>query len=140
MTNKKPAKEKKLYSQLGVGTRDNIVTAELEKVVDLLDLFKNNEDRNLRFWIDKNGFGDIVGIVPVERFYERERGSKYFPFTDKISELCYKFVVIDICLDSKDFKLNIDDLKKKKILQDNGMIYFKHNDINLIYQEVLSIK
>jgi|ERR1700729_2017746 len=134
ISQKKPRKKK---ITLGTGIGDIGFNPNR---TELLTLLNKHPDRNLCFWEDKNGFGDIVGLVPLERFYEKKRGSIYFEYKDIIWDTCYKFVVINLPIESKDFQLNINDAKKKNILSKSGMIYLKHHDINFIYQEVLNIK
>lgn len=110
-----------------------------EKISELLNLL-NNTDRNLRFWNDKNQFGDIVGIVPVIRVIEEKLGSIYFEYINKKDDYCCKFIVIDISLNKNNSDLNESDIKKGKMIENQGMLYIKSNDIKQIFDIVMSIQ
>ena len=94
------------------------VPSKEDKISELLNLLNNSEkyDTKLFFWRDKNEFGDIVGLLPFERFYERKRGSIYMEFIDKVKDIYYKFVVIDISVEESSIKNNVKNMKKKNIL------------------------
>lgn len=110
---------------------------ERSKLYDLINRL-NDSESPWKFWVDKKNFGDVNGLVPVERLIERERGSIYSPFIDKISDKCFKFVVIDI-IEEEIKEINENDIKRKKIYSDKGIIYFKHNNIDFLCQEVEKI-
>jgi len=123
----------------GKKEKESLKNSENTKFYQLIKLL-NDSESHWKFWIDKKNFGDINGLVPIERFIERERGSIYSPFIDKISDRCFKFVVIDIIEeDSQELHTNENDVKRKKIYSDKGIIYFKHNNIDFLYKEVKKI-
>lgn len=122
--------------------KEKNVPPKEDKILELLNLLNNSEkyDTKLFFWRDKNEFGDIVGLIPFERFYERKRGSIYMEFIDKVKDIYYKFVVIDISVEESSIKNNVKNMKKKNILAESGMHYIVSRDINIIYREVLNIE
>jgi hypothetical protein len=123
---------------LGIATRSDVLP-KISKHYQIVKSFNDLEPK-WRFWVDKKNFGDVNGLVPVKRLIERERGSIYYPYIDKIEDECFKFVVIDVVEeDIEDFKLSDNDIKRKKIYKDKRIIYFKHNSINFIYEEVKKI-
>lgn len=121
--------------------KEPLQNIESDKVFQLLKRL-NNPESHWKFWVDKKNFGDISGLVPVERLIERERGGIFSPFIDKIKDKCFKFVVIDIIEDdTKELngKINENDIKRKKIYSEKGIIYFKNNNIDFLYEEVKKI-
>lgn len=102
----------------------------------------NDPESPWKFWVDKKNFGDVNGLVTIERLLERERGGIFSPFIDKKKDKCFKFVVIDIIEGNSNElnqKQNENDMKRKKIYFDKGIIYFKHNNIDFLYEEVKKI-
>lgn len=109
-----------------------------EKIYELLNRL-NLPENNLRFWIDGKTFGDIVGLVPVERFYERERGGRFFPFIDKINDNCTKFVIIHV--EQKESKIEVDSnyIKIQQEYEKKGIVYIKDFNIEKIYEGIKNI-
>jgi hypothetical protein len=114
-----------------------------EKVIELITLLNTYHlgpyNKELIFWHDNSSFGDIVGLVPVERFYEVKKGSIYSEYKENIKDGCFKFVVIDVSNNNNNFSLNEEDIKKKKILENKNILYFKHPNVNFIYNEIINI-
>jgi CBS domain containing-hemolysin-like protein len=108
-----------------------------DKISDLLELL-NNSERNFSFWADKNKLGDIMGIVPIERIIKEKIGSIYYEYEKETKDICAKLFIIDIVEQSNDdYKNEEAYLKKKKIIENQHMIYIKNADINFIFNQVL---
>jgi hypothetical protein len=121
----------------------DLPTTKVKKIDDLiekLNKIKNQDDTFNVFWKDAGKFGDIIGIVQVQRFYEVIKGSIYFEYKDVIKDNCFKFMVIDISNQKNGFLSDKNYVKKCKMLEQRDIIYLKHHDINYILNEIEGIK
>jgi hypothetical protein len=109
-----------------------------DKIKTLLEMLGLSNDVS-KFWVDKNGFGDIVGVVPINRTKIVKLESRFTSYDKPVDETFAQFVVIDVNSGIKTNVLSRKDEQKKHMLDTFNIKYIVHADINHIYQEVLNI-
>ncbi len=120
-------------SQTKKETKEQKLADQIKKLLHIL----NASETNCTFWKVEDPDFHIMGLRPVKRMtIEVINENGFNPYEKKIEEKLFKCFKIYI-LDSKDkIIINEEEIKKKKEIERNGMIYIKSNDLIYIFDTV----
>lgn len=106
----------------------------LRKKVQILLKWLAEPKTRCIFWEDHNGSVDIVGLRPVIRTtLETINAGGFTPHEKKKEERLFKFYLIDIVDNNDKYIWSKEDEEKREIIEQNGSIYLKSENIKYIY-------
>lgn len=122
---KEPSRKKK--------TQDQILQEKIEKLLFIL----NSPETSCIFWKVNEPHAHLMGIRPVKRTtVEVINPNGFNPYDKKIEENLFKCFKIFILDNKRDVVINEEEIKNRKEIEKNGIIYIKNNDLICIFETV----
>jgi hypothetical protein len=107
------------------------------KKVNILLRWLAEPKMNCIFWQDHNGSVDIVGLRPVLRTtIDTINAGGFTPYEKKADEKLFKFYMIDVVDNNDKYILTREDEEKREMIEQNGSIYLKSENIKYIYDYI----
>lgn len=114
-------------------TKDHILQEKIEKLMLIL----NSPETSCTFWKVNDPQVHLMGIRPVKRTtIEVINPNGFNPYDKKTEENLFKCFKIFITDSKKDNLVTEEEVKNKKDIEKNGVIYIKHHDLIYIFETV----
>lgn len=151
--NERKLQKEKVYDSSSAEIGDTLFAPDAEVIVSLAEtpnkiVYSNEKSYKINillkwladpktgciFWKDKDGSGDIVGIRPVKRItIETINPNGFTPYKKETEENLFKLYLIDVVTCNDIYIWTTEDFEKREMIEQNGTIYLKSENIKYIY-------